>query len=84
MAMQIQKGCMGGLYKPNSPWTTSPGSLIGIPPPVLTMSSLPSREASMLLLATQIVTWFTAYVPSMPCSGARGAYIGVATPVKIM
>lgn len=83
MGMQIQMGCAKGMYKPNAPWATSPGMLSSIPPLKLSLSRLPSREATMLKLATQIVVWMTSYVPSIPCSGVRGPYIGVATPTKI-
>ncbi len=83
MAQQIQQGCMKGLYKPNNPWATAPGSLSGIPPLTLTVSNVPNREASMLRMATEITLWFTSYVPSIPCAGTRTKYIGVATPTKI-
>lgn len=83
MANQIRAGVMAGLYNINPPWACSPGSLISIPPLKLSLSRVSSREQAMLKMATEIVTWYIGYVPSIPCAGMRTKYVGVATPIKI-
>lgn len=84
LANEIRLGVSIGTYTPDAPWSCSYGTMLDIPILVLTPSGVADRDASFLHMATEIYTWITSYVPTVTCSGAHGAYIGVATPVSIM
>jgi len=84
LANEIRVGVMAGLYMPDAPWATSPGNLGTIPILVLTPAMSSSREACFIHMATEIITWITSYVPSAPCAGTNGAFVGVATPTGII
>ena len=66
------------------PWAAAPGTLIGIPPLQLTACGDADRDLAFQHMATEIVTWLTAFIPTVPCAGNNAAFIGVAVPTKIL
>jgi len=82
LANQITTGMRAAVYKLNPPWNTASGVCSDIPPLTLSITGN-SRDAAMLMMATQICNWLTAYKPSIPDVGARGAFTGSGKVIMI-
>jgi len=83
LGMQIWSGVFSAIYMVDSPWTCSPGVMMIPPMPPLTISGN-NRQAAFNMMATQICTWITSWIPTIPCVGTHTIFTGIATPVKIM
>ena len=81
---QIIAGFSIGTYTITG-FSVSPGSLVSCPG----LSSLTfnvsgyDRDVALLQLATNVISWVTSQVPTAPCAGADGSYVGSGTVTSI-
>lgn len=83
LALQLQLGMVVATYKMSQAFVVSPGICSSITPMASLSISGSTAEETMLDLATKIIAWVTAYVPSVPCTGVHGIFAGSGTPSKI-
>jgi len=82
MNIAIGLGIMAGIYIPDAPFVCSPGSMLGFPPTTIVVSGS-SRDDAYQMMADAIVKDMTSFVPTVPCAGNYGAYVGACTPTGI-
>lgn len=77
-------GIMTGIYLPDSPFSCSPGSMIGFPITTVGYSGETDRKVMYNNMAKTIVSDITKFVPTVPCAGTYGAFVGTCTPTGII
>ncbi len=80
-------GMTAALYNiTQSGFSTSPGAMASSPSLATLSISLSGddRDIAFQQLADNIVTWVKAQVPTAPCAGSHGAFIGAGTVVTIL
>lgn len=83
LSLQFQVGWALATYNITSGiFSTTPG-VVGTALPLVITIAAPDRNAAMLLLATQFITWIKSHIPLAPCSGSNGPYVGSGTVVSI-
>lgn len=82
MGTEIAAGVTTAMYNMDPPFSTSPGTMVGIPLLELDVQGA-DRDAALLTMATQICDWLKAFIPTVPCPGSRTKFVGVGTPTGV-
>lgn len=85
LSTEVKTGVALGTYTTNNGFACGVGAMASAP--TLATLSLditgPERDDAYDQMASQIVDWFKKLIPTIPVSGAHGAFVGAATPTAI-
>lgn len=85
MSTEVKAGVALGTYTTDNGFSCGVGAMASAP----TLSALnlnitgPERDAAYDQMASQIVSWFKALIPTIQVSGSHGSFVGAATPTAI-